>query len=145
MSVDAHEPGFYASLTEDRTFFVAVTGDAFELVADRMERVAMLPEVERFAHELPSMMFQVASFLGVGAFIPPESTHLLIDEIYWEGRLGVASFDPQDIAALAEIGLVLPRGDSAVLSDTCRDLIDQLRRALVVRPTAPTHDTQWMH
>jgi len=136
------EPGFYASVVEDRTFFVAATGEAFELVAEQVERVASLPDVERFGHELPSMMFRMASFLGLDAALPPESTHLLLDEIYWEGRLGVASFDPQGIAELAELGLVLPRGDSAVLSDACRDLLDQLGRALVVRPFDLDADTR---
>jgi hypothetical protein len=143
MRAGTREPGFYASLVGDRTFFVAATGEAFELVAELVERIVSLPDVERFGHELPSMMFQMASFLGIDAPIPPESTHLLIDEIYWEGRLGVASFDPQGIAELAELGLVLPRGGSAVLSDTCRDLLDQLGRALVVRPfdSAQTRDS----
>lgn len=134
----AHPAGFYASTEEDRTFFVSITGEIFELIAD-MEpheaRVHTLPvDARAFERELPSMMFRMAALVGLKLEIPPERTHLLIDEIYWEGTLGVAQFDPPLVAELAEAGLVVPRGDSAVFSDRLTSLLDRLSQALVGRP-----------
>lgn len=131
------EPGFYASRAEDRSFFVATTGEIFELVPDtglRIELVEFLPDVESFGRSFPSMMFRVASFLGIDVPIPAEQTHLLIDEICWEGTLGVSTFEPELVTRLADAGLVLRRGRSAVFSDRGRDLLDMLSQALVARP-----------
>lgn len=135
--MSAREPGFYASTGEDRTFFIAATGEMFELVADvrpRIERVDALPEVERFGREFPSMLFRIASFLGIDAAIPAEPTHILIDEIYWEGTLGISAFEPEVMAGLEDAGLVRRRGRSAVFTDRGRDLLDALSRALTARP-----------
>lgn len=135
---NAHTAGFYASTQEDRTFFVSMTGEIFELLADmepREERVSTLPNDARaFERELPSMMFRMAAFVGLQLEIPPEQTHLLIDEIYWEGTLGVAQFEPPLVADLAAAGLVVPRGDSAVFSDRLISILDGLSRALIGRP-----------
>lgn len=134
----AHPAGFYASTNEDRTFFVSITGEIFELLFDmepREERVNTLPDDARaFERELPSMMFRMAALVGLKFEIPPERTHLLIDEIYWEGTLGVAQFEPPLVAELAEADLVVPRGDSAVFSDRLTSILDGLSRALVGRP-----------
>lgn len=128
--------GFYASSYADGSYCVLKSGAIFELTPDpeREVRVDALPrDAERFDRELPSMIFRMARFLGLDMALPSDSTHLLIDEVHWDGKLQVAPFD-EAVAELAVAGLVRRRGGSVIFSEHLGELLNTLSHALVGRP-----------